>query len=80
MFTLTFIANKIAQLLKCILCHTGDLGSRLDTLDDIETEKLSISPNCFIALKFISLDQFFVVTWVVKYAHGYHFSEPTLLI
>ena len=39
MFTLTFIAIQIAELLKCMLCHTGDLGSRLDTLDDIETEK-----------------------------------------
>ena len=29
----------IAELLKCMLCHTGDLGSRhFDTLeDDIET-------------------------------------------
>jgi len=36
-------------------CHTGDLGSRFDFLDDIESEKKqSISPNCFIALKFIS--------------------------
>ena len=56
-FTLTFIAIQIAELLRCMLCHTGDLGSRLDTLDDIETEKnLSISPNCFLALKFISLN------------------------
>ena len=39
MFTLTFIAIQIAELLKCMLSHTGDLGSRLDTLDDIETEK-----------------------------------------
>ena len=57
-FSLTFIAIQIAELLKCMLSHTGDLGSRLDTLDDIDTEKkLSISPNCFIALKFISLVQ-----------------------
>ena len=39
MFTLTFIAIQIAELLKCMLFHTGDLGSRLDTLDDIDTEK-----------------------------------------
>ena len=38
-FTLTFKAIQIAELLKCMLCHTGDLGSRLDTLDDIDTEK-----------------------------------------
>ena len=45
-FTLNFIANQLIELLKCILCHshTGNLGSRLDNLDDIETEKnLSIS-------------------------------------
>ena len=38
-FSLTFIAIQIAELLKCMLSHTGDLGSRLDTLDDIDTEK-----------------------------------------
>ena len=37
-FSLTFIAIQIAELLKCMLSHTGDLGSRLDTLDNIETE------------------------------------------
>ena len=61
MFTLTFIAIQIAELLKCMLCHTGDLGSRLDTLDDIETEKSCPYPqNCFIALKFILLVQLMV--------------------
>ena len=30
---------QIAELLKCMLSHTGDQGSRLDTLDDIDTEK-----------------------------------------
>ena len=45
-----------------MLFHTGDLGSRLDTLDDIETEKSCPYPqNCFIALKFISLVQLMLV-------------------
>jgi len=35
----TFIAIQIAELLKCMLCRTVDVGSELDTLDDIETEK-----------------------------------------
>ena len=52
---------QIAELLKCMLSHTGDLGSRLDTLDNIDQKKLSISPNCFIALKFISLVQLMLV-------------------
>ena len=30
---------QIAELLKCMLCHTGGLGSRPDTFDDIDTEK-----------------------------------------
>ena len=50
----------VAEVLKCMLSHTGDLDSRLDTLDDIDTEK-KISPNCFIALKFISLVQLMLV-------------------
>ena len=56
-FTLTFIAIQIAELLRCMLCHTGDLGSRLDTLDDIETEKkLSITPNCIIVELFVHFE------------------------
>ena len=39
MFTLFFLAIQIAELLKLMFCHTGDLGSRLDTFDDIEREK-----------------------------------------
>ena len=50
-FSLTFIDIQIAKLLKCIFSHTGDLGSRLDTLDDIDIKKTT---NSFIALKFIS--------------------------
>ena len=38
-FLINFLAIQIAELLKCMLSHTGDLGSRLDTLDDIDTEK-----------------------------------------
>ena len=33
------VVIQIIGLLKCMLSHTGDLGSRLDTLDDIDTEK-----------------------------------------
>ena len=40
------IAIKIAELLKCMLCHTVDLSSRLDTLNDIESEQLSFSLHC----------------------------------
>ena len=35
-FSLTFIAIQIAKLLKCMHSHTGDLGSRFDTFDDID--------------------------------------------
>merc|ERR1712198_516975 len=31
--------SKIAALLKYLICYTGDWGSRLDTFDNIETEK-----------------------------------------
>ena len=50
-FRLTFIAIQIAELLKCMLSHTGDLGSRLDTLDNIETENtvhISVWTNILI--------------------------------
>ena len=34
-FTFTIVAIQVAELLKNMLPHTGDLGSRLDTSDDI---------------------------------------------
>ena len=53
-FSLTFIAIQIAKLLKCMLSHTGDLGSRLDIW-------MIFSWSCFIALKFLSLVQLMLV-------------------
>ena len=65
----TFIAIQITELLKFMLCYSGDLGSRLDTLDGIETEKLFLSPNCFIVLKFISLVQL-MLGWSMSMSPG----------
>ena len=54
-FSLTFIDIQIVELLKCMLSHTGDLGSRLDTLDNIDTEKTVHIPKLIqCSLKFIS--------------------------
>ena len=41
-FSLTFIAIQIAKLLKCMHSHTGDLGSRFDTFDDIDKKTVHI--------------------------------------
>jgi len=37
--------SKVAALLKYLICYTGDLGSRLDTFDNIETEKNCSDPQ-----------------------------------
>jgi len=37
--------SKIAALLKYLICYTGDLGSRLETFDNIETEKNCPDPQ-----------------------------------
>ena len=44
-FTSTIVAIQVAKLLKYMLSHTGDLCSRLDTLDDINDKNCPFPQN-----------------------------------
>ena len=54
---------------KCMLFHTGDLGSRLDTLDNIETEKNCPYPQ--IASLLLNSYHLFNSCWCTAWGLGY---------